>query len=182
MIKLGAVSGILGVVIFFAVAVLLEQFLWQSMNLSTTEQFLAVHATSPFYQISIGAHLLMGLAMLCLLVAFLGLQRLLEYERGLVTVKLGIVFGVIACALMVVQGTVQGTVMVKMGKALALATDDVHRKIVLSVYRGLRLLDQGIDLAFDTFFFTAWILLGIAMLRNRFLGKCLGSSEFLSLR
>jgi hypothetical protein len=175
MIKLCAFFGILGIVIFFAVAVVAEQLVWQRLNLSTIEQHLALSATTPYYQISIGGHLLIGIAMVCLIISFLGLRQLLEYERPQLTATLAIIFGIIACSIMVIQMTVQGTIMVRMAARFVAASDELQRQSVVALYRGLRLIDQGIDLAFDTFFFTAWMLLGVAMLRHRSFGKVFGT-------
>ena len=113
--------------------------------------------------------------MLCLLVAFIGLHQLLAREKHRISAAVGTVFGIVACPIMVIQGAVQGTIMVKMGKAFIAAGDDLQRQSIVTLYRGLRLFDQGIDLAFDTFFFAAWILLAFAMLSDKSFGKIFGS-------
>jgi hypothetical protein len=50
------------------------------------------------------------------------------------------------------------------------------RELVLLVYSGLRIVDQSLDLAFDLFFFTAWILLAGAMFRHASFGRLLSTS------
>jgi len=175
MIKAGGVCGIVGIAIFLGVALVLEQLFWQNLGLSSTEQFLTTQGSPPYYQISIAAHLLVGIAMLCLLVAFIGLHQLLAREKHRISAAVGTVFGIVACPIMVIQGAVQGTIMVKMGKAFIAADDDLKRQSIVTLYRGLRLFDQGIDLAFDTFFFFGWIVLAFAMTSDKHFGKVLGS-------
>jgi uncharacterized membrane protein YidH (DUF202 family) len=175
MIKIGGVCGIVGIAIFLGVALVLEQLFWQNLGLSSTEQFLTTQGNSPYYQISIGAHLLVGIAMLLLAVAFFGLHRLLTYESSRITVTIGSAFGIIACAIMVIQATVQGTIMGRMGTTYLKAASDPERQSVVALYKGLRLFDQGIDLAFDTFFFFGWIVLAFAMTSDKHFGKILGS-------
>ena len=173
--RIGAICGFIGLAIFFGIAILLEQLLWQNLNLESTEQFLSAMGRSPYYELIVGEHLVLGLAMLLLAVAFFGLHRLLTYERSRITVTIGSAFGIIACAIMVIQATVQGTIMGRMGTSYLKAASDPERQSVVALYKGLRLFDQGIDLAFDTFFFFGWIVLAFAMTSDKHFGKVLGS-------
>ena len=173
--RIGAICGFIGLAIFFGIAILLEQLLWQNLNLDSTEQFLSAMGRSPYYELIVGEHLVLGLAMLLLAVAFFGLHRLLTYERSRITVTIGSAFGIIACAIMVIQATVQGTIMGRMGTSYLKAASDPERQSVVALYKGLRLFDQGIDLAFDTFFFFGWIVLAFAMTSDKHFGKVLGS-------
>lgn len=117
------------------------------------------------------SHLIVAAAMLLMIVAFLGLKACLELDNIHLIVKAATIFGVLACAIMVLQNTVQGTVMVRTGYYFLNITVETQRAIILQSYRGLRLIDQGIDIAFDMFFFSAWILFAIAMWRNAGFGK-----------
>jgi len=177
-IKLGALCGILGIFIFFGVAVLLEQLFWQdklkALNINTTKEFLNILGTNPYSQIIMGGHLLIGLAMLLFAVGFIGLFYMLSIEKKSIFITIGTIFGVIACAIMTEMSIIQGTVMVKLGNMFIGAKNDIQKESIVAVYRGLRCIDWGLDLAFDFFFFSAWILLGIAMLKNKNLGKILG--------
>jgi hypothetical protein len=107
--------------------------------------------------------------------AFLGLKHLLALEKPRISVTLGTLFGIIAGAIMVEQMIVQGTVMAKLGTMFIATREEAQRQIVLTLYRGLRYIDYGLDIAFDTFFFSAWILLAYAMLRHRSFGKAFGT-------
>jgi hypothetical protein len=55
------------------------------------------------------------------------------------------------------------------------ATDEAQRQSIVVLYKGLRNFDMGLDLAFDSFFFTAWILLGLSMLKSEYFGKIFGA-------
>jgi len=174
-IKLGSICGIVGIMIFFGIVVILEQFYWQKIPAKTTEEHLTVLGNSPDSQINMGGHFLFAFAMILFIVAFLALMRLLESEKPRLSVKLGSLFGIIACPIMVIQMLVQGTIMVRLGRMFVAATDEARRQSVVILYRGLRNFDLGIDLAFDSFFFTAWILLGFAMLKSKYFGKIFGT-------
>jgi hypothetical protein len=174
-IKWGAICGIMGLVIFLGVGVLLEQFYWQKLPVKTIGDYLALLGNSPNYQINVAGHLLLGLVFLLFIIAFLGLQHLLVGETSRTSVTVGTLFGIIACPIMVVQMWVQGTVMAKMGKMFVAASDEAQRQSIAVLYKGLRNFDMGIDLAFDTFFFTAWILLALAMLKSKHFSKIFGT-------
>jgi hypothetical protein len=161
--------------IFFGIVVILEQFYWQKIPAKTTEEHLTVLGNSPDSQINMGGHFLFAFAMILFIVAFLALMRLLESEKPRLSVKLGSLFGIIACPIMVIQMLVQGTIMVRLGRMFVAATDEARRQSVVILYRELRNFDLGIDLAFDSFFFTAWILLGFAMLKSKYFGKIFGT-------
>lgn len=173
-IRVGGIFGIIGIFLFLCIGVALEQLVWQGLGLDTIQRFLEIHGTSPYYQMNIGGHFILAIAFVCMLVAFIGLYRLLTMEKQGIAAKLGALFGVVACPIMVIQMMVQGTVIVKIGRRFLAATDEAQRQDVVSLYRGLRLFDQGIDLAFDTFFFLGWILLAFSMLSHRNFGKLFG--------
>ena len=173
-IRVGGIFGIIGIFLFLCIGVGLEQLFWQRLGIDTIERFLQINGTSPYYQINMGGHFILGIAFLCMIVSFIGLYELLSMEKQRLAAKVGALFGVLACPIMVIQMSVQSTVMVKMGRRFLAATDEAQRQDVVSLYRGLRLFDQGIDLAFDTFFFLGWILLAFAMLSHRNFGKVFG--------
>jgi len=177
LILVGSICGIAGCIIFLGVAGLLEQLYWQpkfQSLIKSTGDFLSMKGSSPYRQISMGSHLFGAFALILLAVGFIGLYKALSYEKRRVSVTIGSVFGVLACALMVAMAIVQGTVMTKMGK-LFLESTAKQREMVLYLYRGLRCIDYGLDIAFDIFFFSAWILLGYAMLNHKYFGKIIGS-------
>jgi len=176
-IKTGAICGILGCLLFFGIVGLYEQLYWQAKFqtlVKTTGDFLSIMGSSPDRQMSMGTHLLVAFALLLFAVSFIGLNKALSYDKKRVLVTIGSVFGVLACAIMVEMAIVQGTTMTKMGKLFLESTPN-QREIVLYLYRGLRYIDYGLDIAFDFFFFSAWILLGFAMLKHKYFGKIIGS-------
>jgi len=174
-IKTGAICGIAGFAIFFGISVILEQFYWQKIPAKTAQDFLAVQGSSPHSQITMAGHILIGFAMILFIVAFLALMKLLESEKPRLSVKLGSLFGIIACPIMLIQMLVQGTIMVRLGRMFLAVTDETQRQNIATLYKGLRNFDIGIDLAFDSFFFLAWILLGFAMLKSKYFGRLFGT-------
>jgi len=128
----------------------------------------------PYRQISMGSHLLGAFALLLLAAGFIGLNKMLSYDKKRVTVTIGYTFGVLASVIMVAMSIVQGTTMTKMGKLFLESTPN-QGEMILYLYRGLRYIDYGLDIAFDIFFFSAWILLGYAMLNHKYFGKIIGS-------
>jgi len=173
-IKSGGVCGIVGILIFFGIAVILEQFYWQKIPAKTTGDALRLFGSTPHSQVTMGGHFLVGFAAILFLVAFLALMKILESEKPAPSARIGGLFGIIACPIMVIQMLVQGTLMVRLGRMFVAATDEAQRQSIVILYGGLRNFDIGIDLAFDSFFFAAWILLCLAMLRNRHFGKMFG--------
>jgi hypothetical protein len=174
-VQAAGICGIIAVLIFMGVALVLEQFYWQKLPAKNLDQILTLMGRSPNVQINMAGHIAIGFAFLLFAVALLGVRRLMEIEKPRISVTLGTLFGIISCPIMTVQMLVQGTVMVKLGKMCAAAADEPERQTIILLYRGLRNFDIGIDLAFDMFFFPAWILLGLAMLRSRSFGKVLGA-------
>jgi hypothetical protein len=174
MIKLSSILGIAGFLIYLGLMIL-EQFYWKNVLAQSTGDILAAFGSPPHSQVTIGSHLLMAVAGILFIPAFLGLKKLLEIEKERFSITLGTIFGIIASAIMVIQMSVQGTVMVKMGKMYLAASEESQKQIISILYKGVRNFDIGIDLAFDCFFFTAWILFGYAMLKSKFFGRIFGS-------
>ena len=65
---------------------------------------------------------------------------------------------------------------VRRPQAFLSAASDAERQSAVALYKGLRFIDYGMDLTFDTFFFTAWVLLGASMLRHRSFGRVFGGA------
>ncbi|MBE3140544.1 MAG: hypothetical protein IMZ53_08175 [Thermoplasmata archaeon] len=173
-LRTGGICGLAGVAIFFGIAVLLEQFYWGKLPTDTVQDYLSVLGTPPHPRIVMGSHFLIGLGFLFFIVAFLSLVELLEIEKTRFLARTGGLLGIIACPIMVIEMIVQGTVMVNLGRLYVTASGETERQSLIVLYRGLRNIDLGIDLAFDFFFFSAWILLGFAMLKSRYFGKVFG--------
>ena len=171
MIKVGAFGGIVGVFLYLVVAIS-DPYIGPETK--TTQEFLAAWGTPKYVAVNMALHFLLSGAAILWLVAFLGLRRLLGAETPSILVNVGTVLGIVACAVMVQMMIVQGSVMSKMGQAFLSATSESERQSAVALYKGLRFIDYGMDLAFDTFFFSAWILLGFKMLRHPRFGKVFG--------
>jgi hypothetical protein len=175
LIKAGGILGIAGLILFLFIVVVLEQLYFQKLPIKTVEDFLKIIAGSPWRELTMATHLSLIVVMIFFIVAFLGLYQALKVDKIRVTAILGTILGILACAVMIVQGTVQGAVMIKSAKIFVGAGDESQRQAVVLLYRGLRAIDHGVDLAYDGLFFTAWILLGFAMLKSKLFGKALGT-------
>ena len=171
MIKVAGVAGVVGVLMYIVIAVS-DPYIGPETK--TTQEFLAAWGTPKYVAINMALHFMVAGVFILLLVAFLGLRRLLIAETPSFLVNIGTLLGVVGCAVMVQMMIVQGSVMSKMSQAFLLATSDSERQSAVALYRGLRFIDYGMDLAFDTFFFSAWILLGCKMLRHPSFGKVFG--------
>lgn len=170
-IRMGGVCGLVGTLLYLTIAVA-DQFLWPEAN--TTREFLAVMGRPQYGRLNMAFHFLMAAAAFLWMAGFLGLNRLLKQEQTSFAVRVGTLFGVIACAVMVEMMIVQGSVMVKMGQSFLSARDEAERQTAVIIYRGLRDIDYGLDLTFDVFFFIGWMLLATVMLRHASFGKLIG--------
>lgn len=170
-IKVGGLCGILGVLLYIGLAVS-DQFIFPETR--STQEFLSLIGTTKYGAINMGMHFVFVAVVMLWIVAFLSLNRLLGADNPGLTLRLGTLFGIIACAIMAQMMIVQASVMVRMGRMLLATTDDAQRQNLVAMYKGLRYIDYGMDLAFDSFFFTAWIMLGYNMLYHARYGKVFG--------
>jgi len=172
----GSICGVTGSIIFLVVAGLIEQLYWQpkfQVMVKTTGDFLSLLGDTPYSQISMGTHLLCAFALLLLAVGFIGLYKLLSIDKKKVSVTIGSVLGILACSIMVEMAIIQGSVVNKMS-TLYLNSSAEDQGGVVNLYRGLKSLEFGMDIGFDFFFFSAWILLAFAMLKHKSIGKIIG--------
>ena len=165
MIKVGGICGVIGTLVYIGLA-LSDPYIGPQTR--TAQEFLALWGTPRYIAINMALHFVFAGAAVLWLVAFLGLKRLLG-DGGLVTV--GTTLGIIACAVMVQMMIVQGSVMSKMSQTFLSVPSDADRQTAVTLYRGLRFIDYGMDLAFDLCFFTGWILLAISMWGHRSFGR-----------
>ena len=96
-IKVGGICEIIGIFLFLCVGIGLEQLFWQRLGIDTIQRFLEINGTSPYYQITMGGHFILGIAFLCMIVSFIGLYELLSMEKQRLAAKVGALFGVLAC-------------------------------------------------------------------------------------
>ena len=107
------------------------------------------------------------------LIAFVGLRRLLGAENAEHPCQHWNALGIVGCAVMVQMRSCKGR-HEQNGSSFLSATSESERQSAVALYKGLRFIDYGMDLAFDTFFFSAWTLLGFKMLRHPNFGKVFG--------
>lgn len=104
----------------------------------------------------------------------LGLNEWLQAERPSLASRLAMAFGIagfsIATAMLIVQGSVQAG----MGEQFAKLPSDAEKIAAVPMLRSLRLVDLGLDFAWDIFIAWTMILFGTAMLRSRHFGKIWG--------
>ncbi len=162
LVRAGAICGLLGTLTYIGLALASAD--------QKTPALLQEMGTKPH---AIWGHFaVVGAAMLWL-ISFLGLDKLLGMGRYRNAARLGKVFGVVACAILVAMLIAQGSVMVRTGQMYMAATSDGERQAVTNLYRGLRAIDQGMDLAFDCFFFAGWICFAVAMFGDARFSKVL---------
>ena len=171
MIKVGGVAGVVGVLMYLVLAIS-DPYIGPETK--TTQEFLAAWGTPKYIAVNMALHFMFAGAAILWLVAFVGLRRLLGAETPTILVNIGTLLGIVGCAVMVQMMIVQGSVMSKMAQAFLSATNESERQAAVALYKGLRFIDYGMDLAFDTFFFSAWTLLGFKMLRHPNFGKVFG--------
>lgn len=173
---MAAAGSIAGILMYIAVAVL-DPVLIPTAG-PTTADFLTAMGSTGAGRLNMVIHMLIAGAALLWLLGFLGLFRLLDPAGQRWIVRVGVLFGILACVITVQMVLVQGGVMVGMGRRFVAAPAEA-RELVLMVYSGLRIVDQSFDLAFDLFFFTAWILLASAMIRHASFGRLMGAGGLL---
>ena len=162
LVRGGAICGLLGTLIYIGLALTSSEH--------KTPELLREMGTQPH---AIWGHFGVAFAAMLWLVSFIGLERLLSKGRFPNAARLGMVFGIVACGVLVAMLIAQGSVMTSMGKMYVAATSDADRQAIVTVYRGLRAVDQGLDLAFDSFFFTGWLCFAVAMFASRYFSKVL---------
>ena len=109
----------------------------------------------------------------------LGLNEWLQADRPSIASKLAMAFGIagfsIATAMLIVQGSVQAG----MGEQFAKLVSDAEKSAAVPMLRSLRLVDLGLDFAWDIFIAWTMILFGVAMFRSRYFGRLWGLAGIL---
>jgi len=176
MVKIGGLCGIMAMLLL--AAVIIATNLLPGFNTESTEGFLSAMGKVRGSPIMMIMFLLTAAFGPLGIVAFLGLHRSLTAERSSVMSQIATIFGCTAFVLVDAMLIVQGTVNMRMGK-MYLSASPAEQPIILSLYRGLRSIDLGLDLAWDVFIAIAVFLYGIVMIRNRHFGRLLGISGIL---
>ncbi len=170
--RITRVGGICGIA---AVLVYLGAVLLPGINGKTIEEFLAAAGTGRNGNFVMLEHFFgAGFGVLGI-IAIWGLHRLLSSEKSSIASSVAAIFGYAAFAIVTSMLIVQGTVMARMG-ARFVAAGAAEQSMVVMLYRGLRSIDLGLDLAWDVFGCISFLLFGMLMIRNRHFGPIFGLS------
>lgn len=162
LVRIGALSGIITVVVFFLATVYVIM-VPGSLDLATIGND---PLFMPSYFVLAGAGIL-GI------IFFLGLYKLLTMEGTTNASYLAVIFGVMGFTFFLAMLMVQGVVMSRTG-ALFLSAGEEYRSTVLQIYSGLRSIDLALDLVWDIFISLSVILFGFSMLKSAYFGKAFG--------
>lgn len=124
-----------------------------------------------------GGNLLLALVFAIGPVAMAGMVAI--YERLSVSgsrflAKVGVVFLVVAFAFFNLMLVVQQLVRLQFRQMIAGASEAAAQESLRAIYRGVNLVQQGMDVSFDIFYCMGTLLLGMAMFEHRDFGKVLG--------
>lgn len=176
----GGICGLLGTVFYIGLIVVSQ---WMPGSAATTTADMLAEWGKPENRrwLMMPHMFVLAFAMLWT-VGMVALERVLRaHEAASAQASLGAayfgrLFGVIGFATLVAMLIVQGAVMTLLAQMYVGATTDSERAALVTLYRGLRSIDLGLDLAWDGFIFTAIALMGWAMLRHPWFGKVLGAA------
>ena len=100
------------------------------------------------------------------IISMYGLYTFVAVERQSMANRLAFVFAALAFATLMSMIIVQNSV----GSGIGEITKGLDKPLTTALYRGLRMIDLGLDVAWDFLIGTSLILLGIAMQRRRGFG------------
>ncbi len=170
--RITRVGGICGIA---AVLVYLGAVLLPGIDGKTVEEFLTAVGTGRNGNVIMLEHFFgAGFGVLGI-IAVWGLHRLLSSEKSSIASSVAAIFGYAAFAIVASMLIVQGTVMARMG-ARFVAASASDQPMVVMLYRGLRSVDLGLDLAWDVFGCISFLLFAVLMIRNRHFGLIFGLS------
>lgn len=183
--RCGGICGLLGTVIYVGLIVA-DQWMPGS-NAQTTAEFLAEAGKPENRRWVMLPHLSVLAFAILWMVGMVALERVLtaQSEPARRDSPSGTRFGaayfgkllaIVGFALLTAMLIVQGAVMAGLGQMYVAAIGDAERQNVVLLYRGLRSIDLGLDLAWDGLIFVAIVLMGWAMVRHPWFGRLLGST------
>jgi len=172
LVRLGGVCGIVGLAPFLA------PILWSRLSpqAKTTQEFLKAAGEPGKGPLFMAVYFSIAAVGVLGIVLMLGLYKALSSEGSTIASTLGALFGILGFLVLAEMIVVQGTVTVYMGGLFNQAANSGEQQKLLTLFRGLRFVDLGLDLVWDIFITLSLILLGYAMLRHRCFGKVLGSA------
>ena len=167
--RVGGICGIAGILVYLSVVFL------RGINAKTTEEFLTLAGTGRNGNFIMLEHFLgagfgiLGIITIC------ALHRLLSSEKSSIASSVAVIFGYVGFGIVVTMLIVQGAVMARMS-ARFVAASASEQQMVVTLYRGLRSIDLGLDLAWDVFGCISFLLFGMLMIRSRHFGLIFGLS------
>ena len=147
--KVGAISGIFSVIIYFSAAVL------------------------PFVPDSIGR--LMGFTFpLLWIIAFMGLYHFLKRQNHTPSLEIAYLFGIIGAAIAFSFIVVQQANFMWHDEAMAAANSEETKALYEASFRGANRVQAALDVAFDMFITISWFLFGLNIAKSPSFNKILG--------
>jgi len=177
LVSWGGWCGIVFVGIYLGV-ILLEQF-GSAPAAATTRDYLAALGSPSARRQMMLLHFLVAAWGLVGMVWAVGLSRLLTADRPRTSATIAQYFALAGFAIVACMLIVQGAVMAHGGRLFNLAVTEAEQNSLVTAYRHLRIIDQGLDLAWDVYISSAGILFSVAMLSQKQFGKVFGLSGVL---
>ncbi|MCX8103644.1 MAG: hypothetical protein N3E42_04300, partial [Candidatus Bipolaricaulota bacterium] len=104
-----------------------------------------------------------------------GLYKLLSHHsRESVPLQMGALFGIIAGVLQNAMAVVQATTSIFISRYIREAPDEVTKETLKLIWKGVNLVQLGLDVSWDIFLLIGLILIGVAMLHHPRFGKAFG--------
>ncbi|GAB5399198.1 MAG: hypothetical protein Aureis2KO_07830 [Aureisphaera sp.] len=147
--KIGAISGIISIIFYFAAAIL------------------------PFIPDYVSR--LLGFTFpLLWIIAFMGLYSFLKRESHTPTLEIAYLFGIIGAAIACSFIVVQQANFIWHETAMEAANSDEAKSLLKASFKGANRVQAGLDVAFDIFITISWFLFGINIAKNSNFNKLLG--------
>jgi hypothetical protein len=179
----GGICGLLGAVVYIGLIVASQ---WMpGSEAATTAEALAEWGRPENRRWVMLPHMsVLAFAMLWM-VGMVALEQVLQCDPGRPSsdrqrkfgpAYFGQLFAIVGFATLVAMLMVQGAVQTLLAQEYVGATGETERQGLIQLYRGLRSIDLGLDLAWDGFIFVAIVLMGWAMVRHPWFGRLLGGA------
>ena len=149
LIKTGAVSGILSILLYISAAA----FSFLPHTISMLFGF-----TFPLLWI----------------ISFMGLYHYLKADKHTATLEIAYIFGIIGAALACTLIVVQQANILWHREAMSAGTTEATEDLLRATYRGANRVQAGLDVAFDIFITISWFLFGLNIAKNKSFNKVLG--------
>ncbi len=149
LVKIGAISGILSIVFYLSV-----------ISLSNIPDYVSRIMAFTFP--------------LLWIIAFMGLGEFLKLESDTISLKIGLLFGIIGSAIALSFLVIQQGNFVWHKAAIELAESEDAVKILKATYKSVNRVQLGLDIVFDIFISISWFLFGINIASNSYFNRMIG--------